>query len=156
MAIRVFALGCLLSLLSACTHPFTRIQPPSVSIAGIELIEAKVLEQRYRLQLRIQNPNGQALPISGMRYRLFLNGIEFAHGVSSQAVHIPAYEERLVDVELVSTIGAVVEQLSHWPRPSDEALRYRLAGEAEVSRRLAPVGFEYHGAIPLQTRLTPP
>lgn len=155
MRVRFLVVVCLSSLLSACSHPFTRIQPPSVSIAHLALVDAALFEQRYRLQLRVQNPNGYALPISGMQYRLFLNGVEFARGVSSQSVRIPAYEERLVEVEMVSTIGAVVDQIKNWPRVYDEGLRYRLVGEANVARRLAPVGFEYHGAIPLDTPLTP-
>lgn len=155
MRIRFFALLWLGSMLLACSHPFTRIQAPSVSIAHIDLVDAQLLEQRYRLRLRVQNPNPYALPISGMHYRLFLNGLEFARGVSSQSVSIPAYEERTLEVDMVSTIGTLIEQLQRWQRLPDEGVRYRLAGEVNVRSRFAPVGFEYHGVIPLHTPLTP-
>lgn len=155
MRLRILVLLAISSLLSACSNPFVRIQAPSVSIAQVSLIEAQLLEQRYRMQLRIQNPNPYALPISGMHYRLFLNGVEFARGVSSQSVQIPAYEERLLEVEMTSTIGALIGQLHRWQRIPEEGLRYRLAGEVNLSSRFTPVGFEYHGAIPTETPLTP-
>lgn len=150
--------GLLLSmclLLTACSSPFTRIQPPSVSISQLRLVDARLLEQRYRLQLRIQNPNAYSLPISGLQYRLYLNGLEFARGVSSDSVTIPAYEERTLDVDMISTIGTVLDQLRQWSYTEGDELRYRLAGEVKLSTRLAPVGFEYHGVIPLKTRITP-
>lgn len=142
-------------LLSACSSPLVRIHSPSISIKQFSLVEAQLLEQRYRLQLRIQNPNPYTLPISGMQYRLFLNGLEFAHGVSSQSVTIPAYEERLLEVDLVSTVGALAEQLRQWTRTPEDGLRYRLTGEVDLSTRVTPVGFDYHGAIPWNTALTP-
>lgn len=143
------------SLLTACAHPFARVQSPSVSVAQFQLLDAKVLEQRYRLQLRIQNPNSFALPIAGMHYRLFLNGVEFARGVSNQSVNIPAFSERTMEVDMVSTIGTVIDQIQRWKRDSENGLRYRLAGEADVATSFAPVSFEYRGVIPLDTPLIP-
>lgn len=153
-----FTLVCLLCLgsLLGCAHPFTRVQPPSVSISEIHLVEAQLLEQRYRLRLRLQNPNSFALPISGMEYRLFINGVEFARGVSSQSAYVPAYEERLLDVEMVSTIGSLVGQLRNWSRRPEQAVRYRLAGEVDVAARFAPVSFEFHGAFPFDTPVATP
>ncbi len=155
MRLRLVLLLSIYSMLMACSGPFTRIQAPSISISSLSLLDAQLLEQRYRLQLRIQNPNPYSLPIAGLQYRLYLNGLEFARGVSSQAVTVPAYEERVLNVDMISTIGTLIEQLRQWPDVQHGELRYRLAGEAKLSTRLVPIGFEYHGTIPLNTRLTP-
>lgn len=156
MRITLVCLLCLNSLLTGCSHPFARVESPSVSVSQIHLVEAHVLEQRYLLRLRLQNPNSFALPISGMQYRLFINGAEFAHGVSSQAVHVPAYGERLVEVEMVSTLGALMNQLRRWPPGPEDTLRYRLAGEAGLATRFRPVHFEYHGVFPFATPIVTP
>lgn len=142
-------------LLAACSSPLVRIHAPDISISQFSLVDVQLLEQRYHLQLRIQNPNPYSLPIAGMHYRLFLNGIEFAHGVSNQSVEIPAYGERLVEVDMVSTIGTLLDQIQRGQLIPEDGIRYRLTGEVDVRSRLTPVGFDYHGTIPLNTPLTP-
>ena len=62
--------------------------PPEVNLVGLRVVELGLFEQRYELQLRVQNPNSFVLPISGMSYSPELNGEEFARGVSRGKVSL--------------------------------------------------------------------
>jgi len=55
-----------------------------VSVASISVSNASLLEQRYLLRVRLQNPSGQELKLDGLVYDLSLNGRLFARGVSDQ------------------------------------------------------------------------
>lgn len=69
-------------LLNACATLMQQFDPPYGNLAGLELKELGLLEQRYLLKLRVQNPNSVPLPIAGMNYDLAINNKKFARGVS--------------------------------------------------------------------------
>lgn len=71
-------------MLSACATMQERFEAPKVTITSLSLDRVTLLEQRYRMGLRIQNPNDMALSIAGMAYRFNVNGRELASGVSDQ------------------------------------------------------------------------
>ena len=136
--------------LAGCSHFPTRPEPPGVSLNNLQLIEATLFEQRYLLHLRIQNPNNFELPIAGMRYRLMLNGREFATGVSRDIDTLPAYGERVVTVSVVSNLLRIYEQLRE-PNAGD-AFSYALEGSISLHGVPVSLPFSQRGEIPLQRR----
>src|SRR5947209_2698834 len=78
-------------------------QPPAISLTNLQIRDVGAFEQRYGITLRVQNPNAQPLPITGLSYRLSLNGADFGHGVARKDVTVPGYAEALVDVDPVSS-----------------------------------------------------
>lgn len=136
--------------LAACASLSQRLEPPRVSLAGLELEEVGLFEQRYRLRLRVQNPNDVELPIAGMVFSLYLNEAEFANGLSDRQTTVPAFGEALIEARVTSSLGGVIEQLQRLSR-AEEAQRfsYRLAGHARLSHRSARYPFEYRGEIDL-------
>lgn len=139
----------LLILISGCSYFPTRPEPPMVSLTNMELVDATLFEQRYRLHLRIQNPNNFELPIEGMRYTLVLNGREFASGVSNDIETLPAYGEVVVPVTLVSNLFRVYEQLRH-PDPDRKAFTYAIEGSLNLRGLPTSLPFNHRGEIPLQ------
>lgn len=137
-------------LITGCSHFPTRPEPPDVSLNNLQLIEATLFEQRYLLHLRIQNPNSFELPIAGMRYRLMLNGREFATGVSRDIDTLPAYGEQVVTVSVVSNLLRIYEQLRE-PTASD-AFSYALEGSVSLHGLPVSLPFSQRGEIPLQRR----
>ena len=118
--------------LTACAGVTYHAEPPMVNIAGIQLKDAQLLEQRYELTLRIQNPNETALYIKGLSYNLDINGSEFANGVSNQPIAVPAYGEEMLTASLVSTTLGVINQLNKLSQESKQSLNYRLAGKVSL------------------------
>jgi LEA14-like dessication related protein len=106
-----------------------------------------VLEQRYGLQLRILNPNDTALPVAGMQYSLQINDREFAYGVSRQPVSIPAYGEAVLDVDVVSNLLSVLQQLQEANTGKQDSLKYRLSGSLSLENRFGKLPFDYHGEL---------
>ena len=138
----VFLLAAISVLISACAGVTYHADPPKVSIAGIKLLNAQLLEQNYALTLRIQNPNETALYINGLSYTLHLNGSEFASGVSNQHIEVPAYSEKLLAVTLVSNTFGIVKQLKQLGYNPNQNFNYRLSGK--VSLGTSKIGFNAH------------
>jgi LEA14-like dessication related protein len=134
-------------LLTACAGLSHYRERPRVSLVSIQPKEVALLEQRYALQLRILNPNEAAIPVAGMSYSLELNGREFAYGVSRQAVTIPAFGEALLDVDVVSNLLNVMQQMQEMSEARQENLRYRLAGKISLSNGVLSLPFDYQGEL---------
>lgn len=144
--LRRVALLVSLALLSACASLTTVLDPPNVSLAGIELKELGLFEQQFLLKLRLQNPNGVTLPIAGMDYELTLNDQKFARGVSNQAVDVPAHGEALTDVTVTSNLQSLLNQLGPIAS-SGGTVDYRVTGNVSIVNRSLKLPFDYSGSI---------
>jgi LEA14-like dessication related protein len=122
-------------------------EQPRVSLVSIQPKDMTLLEQRYGLQLRILNPNETAIPLEGLSYSLEINGREFAYGVSRQAVSIPAFGEALLDVDVVSNLLNVLQQVQEMSNEQQDSLKYRLSGKLSLSNSLVKLPFDYHGEL---------
>lgn len=149
MKIRIYTLIAVLLPLSGCSSLGEFKEKPRVSIAGIQVTEANLFEQRYRLQLRVQNPNTVDLPINGLDYVVEINGKPFASGVSNRTMVIPRYGTSLIDVEGTSTLGALIKQLKDLDILREQTAQYVIKGTVRVSDRDVTLPFEHRGDVPL-------
>ena len=147
VAYRRVVLALLLALLSGCAGPGAYRETPRVSLVSIQPRDMGVFEQRYGLQLRILNPNDADLPVAGMHYSLEINDREFAYGVSRQPVTIPAYGEAVLDVDVVSSLLSVLQQLQQANTGKQQSLKYRLSGSLSLANRLGKLPFDYRGEL---------
>ena len=141
-------------LLTACAGIPSHAEPPRVSITGIQVQEAQLLEQQYLLTLNIQNPNETALYIKGLSYTLDINSREFAHGVSNHPLDIPAFSQGKLQVTLSSSTLGLVQQLQHLGKKTDKELNYRLRGKislgtTDLMAHIFPIPFETTGSMNL-------
>ena len=142
------ALLCMLALaVTACATTGSFPEPPRVTLTSIQPMDMTLLEQRYRLQLRIMNPNDVALPVEGLSYALEINGREFAYGVSNAEVSIPPFSEALLDVEVVSNLLNVMQQVQELQGEQHDSLHYRLSGKISLDNSPARLPFEYEGEL---------
>jgi len=144
---RYAVLALLTVLVSGCAGLGAYRETPRVSLVSIQPKEMGVLEQRYGLQLRILNPNDTVLPVTGMQYSLQINDREFAYGVSRQPVSIPAYGEAVLDVDVVSNLLRVLQQLQEASTVKQESLKYRISGSLSLENHLGKLPFDYHGEL---------
>jgi len=138
------------TFLSACATLSPYKESPRVSLVGIQPQEMGVLEQRFALQLRILNPNDRAIPVKSLSYSVEINDREFAYGVSRQSVEIPAFGEALLDVEVVSNLLNVVQQLHALSGETRNSLEYRLSGKISLANSPASLPFDYSGVLEYQ------
>lgn len=135
-------------LLSACASLPAVLDPPTVTLSSIDLKQLGLFEQQFLVKLRLKNPNGVKLPITGMDYQITLNDQKFAQGVSNQAVSVPANGDALADVTVTSNLQSVLNQLGPMAS-SGGAVKYRISGHVSVVNRALKLPFDYSGNIGL-------
>jgi LEA14-like dessication related protein len=123
--------------------------PPQVSLVNLQPVQIRLFEQRYLATIRILNPNPVALPIDGLEYAISINGSEFAHGVSSQRVTVPAYGEKTLDLGVISTLARLVDQIRRFGA-ADGTLRYAISGSLELQGASGSVPFAQDGEVDLR------
>ena len=87
------------------------INPPRVNISNVVPQDVTLFEQKFLVQLRVQNPNDFNLEVKGMTFDLDLNGKSFATGLSNKQVTIPRFGSEVVDVEMISGTTGILRQL---------------------------------------------
>ncbi|MCH9699080.1 MAG: LEA type 2 family protein [Gammaproteobacteria bacterium] len=135
--------------LASCSHFPSRIEPPTITLAGIEPLNMTLFEQTYRLQLRVQNPNDFDLPLEAMNYVLELNGSRFANGVSREHVTVPAYDSAIIETEVISSTVSLFSQIQDFALKGNGNFEYRLIGDVNVGNWDQRIPFDYDGQINL-------
>ncbi|MBK8325268.1 MAG: LEA type 2 family protein [Betaproteobacteria bacterium] len=120
-----------LLLVTACAALYG-LKSPNVSVTAIEVRELRLLEQKFRVQVRVQNPNDVDIAVNGMSFELELNGKPFATGVSNQVVTVPRYGTGTVEVEVVSGVREVLRQFLDGKKEVPSRWPYRLRGQVSL------------------------
>ncbi|SDH14316.1 LEA type 2 family protein [Nitrosomonas sp. Nm132] len=134
------------ALVAGCTQLAGIKHNPDITLAGIELVEFGLLEQRFILKMRIQNPNDIALHINGITFDVELNGVAFAKGLSDKVVIVPRLGETVMEVKATSTLGMIWKQLGELQKSSRDKVDYRLSGRLFL-QGLGSVPFEQKGNV---------
>nr|WP_269144524.1 LEA type 2 family protein [Methylicorpusculum oleiharenae] len=106
-----------------------------------------MFEQRFKLKLRVQNPNEAALSIKGMQYFLDVEGRKFAHGISDQEITIPKFGEHVISLPISSNLSVLLSLLK---KARHEKLNYELNGEIQLANQFMKLPFSYKGKIDLK------
>jgi LEA14-like dessication related protein len=76
--------------LSACSMLRPDLQVPRLSLVSVAMTSADIFNQQFVVKVNVENPNDRELPITGIDYKLFLEGDSFAEGVSERPFTVPA------------------------------------------------------------------
>lgn len=124
---------CLLLGLNGCsTWVGSDFRKPEVQLLKVDVIKAKLVEQRFMLHFRIDNPNDFSLPVRGMAYTLHLNGIKLADGQSSTWLTVPARGRATFKVPVNTNLWRHVKRVVKMLEEPDEPIRYRLSADIET------------------------
>lgn len=132
-------------LLTGCAAMQAPLEAPHVTLTDLRMLDMTLFEQRYGLKIRVQNPNPVELPITGMNFRLDVNDAELGRGVSDQRVTVPAYGEAVVEINLMSNLARIIDQIRGLESGKGQSLRYRLAGGLSLANRMGKLPFDYQG-----------
>ena len=104
----------LLVLLSACSTP--KLAVPKLALVSVSMTSADIFNQQFMVRLNVQNPNDRELPVTGIDYKLFLEGDSFAEGLSNKPFTVPANGDTdfdmIVRTNFVSSAGRLVSRLN--------------------------------------------
>jgi LEA14-like dessication related protein len=83
----------------AAAAVFPRIQAPEFSIVSIAIMQAELINTRFRVDLRIDNPNVFPVKLSSLAYELYGSGRFWADGKEKAVLEVPpkgSAETRLI------------------------------------------------------------
>lgn len=106
----------LLALLAGCSALAPKLERPRLTLVGVSMMSSDIFNQQFRVRLHVQNPNDRELPITGIDYKLFLEGDSFAEGLTEAPFVVPAQGENEFDMvvrtNFVSGLGRLVSRLN--------------------------------------------
>ncbi|MEO4048706.1 LEA type 2 family protein [Pseudomonas sp. CAU 1711] len=130
---RTYLICLLLGTLSGCASWFGGdFQAPQVHLLRVDVVKAKLLEQRFNLRFRIDNPNTAELKIRGLVYDIRLNGTPLVEGESSQWLSVPAHGRSEFEVPVRTNLWRHLKGIVKALEDPDRPIRYNLRGEVKT------------------------
>lgn len=152
--VRAAALLTALAALGGCTLLAPRLEPPKLSILGVEIVKGDLFEQRLRVRVRVQNPNDRELAVKGLTYTIEVGGEEFGRGMSGSSFVVPRRGEAEFDMMLTANLAGTLVRLASRAQQSGarpDALDYRIVGKVSLaSGVLRSIPFEDKGTLKLR------
>lgn len=146
------ALVCL-TVTAGCTQLVQELSPPSVVLAGLELVNAGVTDQTFRVTLDVANPNAIPLPIRGLSYDLALAGGPFAKGEAAESFRLPANGSERVRLNVTTDLVGALGRITRLLQGRASTIDYDISGALQVDLPLVePLPFEQQGQVALAIR----
>lgn len=119
--------------LSGCASWFgSGDKDPQVQLVRVELVKAKVLEQRFKLHFRVDNPNDSTLTVRGIRYAVYLGPIKLSEGEYNQWFSVKPNSHAQFVVPIRTNLWPHVRTLVKLLETPEQAIPYRLEGTLET------------------------
>ncbi|WP_313515402.1 LEA type 2 family protein [Pseudomonas sp.] len=133
---RILALLALFTLSASqvgCSSWFRdALKDPEVRLVKVEVVKARLLEQRFLLRFRIDNPNPVSLSVRGLIYDIYLNDIPLAEGEFNQHVSVPAHGHETFEIPVTTNLWRHVKGMVKMLEEPDAPIHYRLKGEVKT------------------------
>jgi LEA14-like dessication related protein len=137
--------------------PEPRILEPEFSISSIAILQAELINTRFKVRLRVDNPNSFPLELSVLAYELHGAGRYWAEGRESGFLEIPPESHAEKDLFLLMNFTNMKREVLDQVLAL-KAVAYRFAGEATVrgvgalGERLPPfvMRFDRSGESPVE------
>ena len=138
-------------LLSACA--VMHLQAPDITPTAVELVDAQLDQQRFKVTLHVQNPNDRALPIKYVKVALEIEGVEVGRGESSESFNVPAHGETDFDMIVTTNVASSVPDLLVRVVRGGKLPSYRISGTVNPDiAYLPPIPFWKSGQITLPSQ----
>lgn len=138
-----------LILLSSCSS--MNIIPPEVNLMRVDVQDVTLSHVNLLADIRVFNPNVDAVTIQGVDYILHLEGIKVFSGRSKQSQTIAPQEYTNLSLRLAGAYWDIIQLLNKLPNKTDVAFSMqgsiRVGGKGLFAQRYS---FNREGVIPLQ------
>jgi LEA14-like dessication related protein len=143
----MFVIVCV-AVLAACA--LGKWESPHLAVVKVDMIDSDVLSQRFKIRLRVQNPNDRELPVRGISLKLELAGEEFGNGVSGDQFVVPSYGEAEFDMLLTTNLAGALLRMIGRKDKGAESIDYRLSGKINLAKGMwRSIPFSDSGTLPL-------
>ena len=124
--------------LGGCASWFSDDLPdPQVHLVKIEVIRANLLEQKFLLHFRVDNPNDRDLTVRALEYRIHLADILLAEGEHEHWFTVGPKRSAYFKVPIRTNLWPKVRDLVKLLKKPDQPIPYRLEGELETGLFIA-------------------
>ncbi len=121
---------------------------PAVHLVNVEVVRAKLLEQKFILHFRIDNPNDSDLTVRGLEYRIHLDDLLLAEGEHEHWFTVGPKRSAYFKVPIRTNLWPQVKEVVKMLKNSNQPIPYRLEGEMETGLFIAHyVHLERNGVI---------
>jgi LEA14-like dessication related protein len=114
---------------------FPRIRQPDFNITAIAIMKAELINTRFKVSLRVDNPNFFPVELSSFSYALYGADRFWADGEKTDVLLIPARGSAETELSLVMNFINMRRELLDQIIAMKQ-VKYRLAGAAEVSTNM--------------------
>ena len=110
---------------------FPGVQAPVFSVTAIAILKAELVNTRFRVALKIENPNPYPVEISTFNYELYGNGLLWADGMEKNPIPISAKSaiegNLFLIMNFIDMDRNLLDQVARL-----EDVYYRFSGEAQI------------------------
>jgi LEA14-like dessication related protein len=116
VVIRLALAFALLVSVSSCSTLRPELKAPRLALVSVAMTSADIFNQQFLVRVNVENPNDRDLPITGLDYKLFLEGDSFAQGMLNRPFTVPANGatdfDMTVHTNFVSGVGRLLTRLN--------------------------------------------
>ncbi|BCX66543.1 MULTISPECIES: LEA type 2 family protein [Pseudomonas] len=124
--------------LGGCASWFDTDEPdPEVHLVRVEVVRAKLMEQRFMLHFRIDNRRDSDLTVRGLEYRIHLGNVLLAEGEHEHWITVGPKTSRFYKVPIRTNLWPKVKDLVKQLKNPGQSIPYRLEGEMETGLFIA-------------------
>ncbi len=141
----------LLMVLTACAPFLPVFEEPGVSLTGVRVLPGNGIVPNFEFDLHITNPNGIALKLKGLSYKVELEGEPILTGVSRALPQIEAYGEGGITLSASPDLISTLNLFSKLFRQSRQQVEFRLEAVLDVGGIMPKIRVEKVGKIDLRS-----
>lgn len=129
----------LAAFLPGCAVLSPDFEKPEVQVTALEpLPNNHSGDLRFRIHLRVFNPNNSELALSGLYYTLKLAGHKVVTGTSSNLPAIPAYGQQAISVDASANLMGSFMAAAELIRLQGNTVPYELEAKLGLQRSILP------------------
>ena len=131
-ALHCISLLLLLSL-SGCVSWFSDDElEPQVHLLKVEVVRARLLDQKFMLYFRVDNPNDSSLTVRGLEYRIHLSQFLLIEGESDQWFSVDPKSSGYFQVPIRTNLWQHLREVVKLLKKPEQPIPYRLEGTLQT------------------------
>ena len=152
----LFVVACA-ALLGACSSLGSKLEAPSLELVGVQMLSTDMFAQRFKVRVKVINPNDLELPVKGLEYTILMMGDSFAEGMANESFLLPAMGEAefdmLVTTNFVSSFGRLLSRVQGGKL---ENIDYEITGKIMVEKGMVrKIPVNHRGTVNFTKALKP-
>ncbi|WP_432455320.1 LEA type 2 family protein [Agarivorans sp. QJM3NY_29] len=125
-------------------------EAPKVNLVSVVPVGSDGMAPNFKINLRVVNPNQQALSLAGAVYSLSLNGHEVVNGATSDLPSVPGYGEANFSLPAQANLIASFRLLSSLMQQSRPELAYQVKVKLDLGSFWPDITLNEEGKLKLE------